>query len=112
VNLGKDVDLSGTIAVIGGGSTAFDAARVAIRKGAKEVHIFYRRTMEDMPADKSEIKEAMEEGVIIHELVRPLEFLGDKKVKQIKFIKMELSGFDSDGRKNRWISRIRNSWLM
>jgi NADH-quinone oxidoreductase subunit F len=99
VNLGKKVDLSGTVAVIGGGSTAFDAARVAIRKGASEVHIFYRRTMEDMPADKSEIKEAMEEGVVIHELVKPLEFLGDERVKQIRFIKNELSGFDSDGRK-------------
>ena len=99
VNLGKSINLEGVIAVIGGGSTAFDAARVAIRKGAKEVHIFYRRTMEDMPADQSEIKEALEEGVIIHELVRPIVFLGKSHVEQIKFIKMELSGFDSDGRK-------------
>jgi len=99
VNLGKRVNLEGVVAVIGGGSTAFDAARVAVRKGAKEVHIFYRRTMEDMPADKSEIKEAMEEGIQIHELVRPLEFLGKNHVNQIKFIRMELKGFDSDGRK-------------
>jgi len=99
VNLGKDIDLSGTIAVIGGGSTAFDAARVAVRKGASEVHIFYRRTIEDMPAGKSEIGEAAEEGVIVHELAWPLEFLGNERVKQVRFIKMELSGFDSDGRK-------------
>ncbi len=99
VNLGKSVNLEGIVAVIGGGSTAFDAARVAVRKGAKEVHIFYRRTMEDMPADQSEIDEAIEEGIVIHELVRPIAFLGKNHVNQIKFIKMELSGFDSDGRK-------------
>ncbi len=99
VNLGKKMDLEGIVAVIGGGSTAFDAARVSIRKGAKEVHIFYRRTCDDMPADPSEIQEAIEEGVIIHPLVRPLEFIGDTKVTQIKLIQMELSGFDFDGRK-------------
>jgi NADH-quinone oxidoreductase subunit F len=98
VNLGKNVNLKGIVAVIGGGSTAFDAARVAVRKGAKEVHIFYRRRMGDMPADQSEVKEAIEEGIVIHELVRPIAFLGKKHVDQIKFIKMELSGFDSDGR--------------
>lgn len=99
VNLGKHINLSGVVAVIGGGSTAFDAARVAVRKGAKEVHIFYRRTIEDMPADKSEIEEAIEEGIVVHELVRPVEFLGKKHVNQIKFTRMELKGFDSDGRK-------------
>lgn len=99
VNLGKSIDLKGIVAVIGGGSTAFDAARVAIRKGAKEVHILYRRSMEDMPADKPEIEEAIEEGVVIHELVRPVAFLGKNRVNQVKCIKMELSGFDSDGRK-------------
>jgi len=99
VNLGKEVDLSGVIAVIGGGSTAFDTARVAIRKGAKEVHILYRRTIDDMPADKREIAEAVEEGVIIHELVAPIEFIGDERVNKIKCYRMELSGFDNDGRK-------------
>lgn len=98
VNLGKEADLKGVVAVIGGGSTAFDAARVAVRKGAAEVHIFYRRTRDDMPADASEIHEAQEEGIRIHELVRPLEFIGDDKVQQIRFVRMELSGFDNDGR--------------
>lgn len=99
VNLGKEVDLSGIVAVIGGGSTAFDAARVAVRKGVKEVHILYRRTIEDMPADRREILEAMEEGVIIHELVAPISFIGNEKVEQIRCYRMELSGFDEDGRK-------------
>jgi len=99
INLGKDVDVSGVVAVIGGGSTAFDAARVAIRKGAKEVHVIYRRTSKDMPADQSEIIEAVEEGVIIHELLRPVALKGKECVNKVKCIKMELSGFDSDGRK-------------
>jgi len=99
VNLGKEVCIDGVVAIIGGGSTAFDAARVATRKGAKEVHILYRRTSEDMPADQSEIKEAVEEGIIIHELVRPIAILGKECVNQIRCIEMELSGFDSDGRR-------------
>ncbi len=99
VNLGKDVDLSGIVAVIGGGNTAIDSARVAIRKGAKEVHVLYRRALDDMPADKREVAEAKEEGVIFHELVAPIEFIGGKKVHKIRGFKMELSGFDNDGRK-------------
>jgi NADH-quinone oxidoreductase subunit F len=99
INLGKEIDIGGKVAIIGGGSTAFDAARVAVRKGAEEVHILYRRTSEDMPADESEIKEAIEEGIIIHELVRPVALLGKDRVNRIKCIKMELSGFDKDGRK-------------
>ena len=68
--------------------------------GAKEVHILYRRTIEDMPADKREIKEAMDEGVIIHQLVAPIEFVGSDRVRQVKCLRMEMSGFDSNGRKN------------
>jgi len=100
VNLGKPVKLNGIAAVIGGGNTAIDAARVAVRMGAKEVHILYRRTIEDMPADKREIKEAMDEGVIIHQLVAPIEFVGSDRVRQVKCLRMEMSGFDSNGRKN------------
>jgi NADH-quinone oxidoreductase subunit F len=99
VNLGKAVELNGIVAVIGGGNTAIDAARVAVRMGAKEVHILYRRAIEDMPADKREIKEAVDEGVIIHELVAPVEFIGVDRVTQVKCLRMELSGFDSNGRK-------------
>lgn len=99
VNLGKPVKLSGVAAVIGGGNTAIDAARVAVRLGAKEVHILYRRTIEDMPADKREIREAIDEGVIIHQLVAPVEFVGTDRVKQIKCLRMEMCGFDSNGRK-------------
>jgi len=99
VNLGRGVELNGIVAVIGGGNTAIDAARVAIRLGVDEVHVLYRRSLEDMPADKREIADAIEEGVIVHELVEPIEFIGNHKVKQVKCVRMELSGFDSDGRR-------------
>lgn len=107
VNLGRELDLKGVVAVIGGGNTAIDAARVAIRLGADEVHVLYRRNMEDMPADKREIADAVEEGVMVHELVEPVEFIGTDRVNQIKCMRMQLSGFDSDGRKKP--SRIAGS---
>ena len=99
VNLGKDVPVRGIVAVIGGGSTAMDAARVALRKGAAEVHILYRRGIEDMPADQREIHEAIEEGIQIHELVAPLYLAGSDRVEQVVCQKMMLKGFDSDGRR-------------
>jgi NADH-quinone oxidoreductase subunit F len=99
VNLGKKVDVSGVVAVIGGGNTAIDAARTAMRLGAAEVHILYRRNIGDMPADKREIRDALDEGVQMHELVAPVSFEGDGKVKKVNCIKMVLSGYDNTGRK-------------
>ncbi len=110
VNLNKDVSAQGIVVVIGGGNTAIDAARVALRKGAKEVHILYRRALEDMPADKREIMDAIEEGAILHTLVTPVKFVGDDKVAQIECVKMELKGFDSSGRKKP--KPIENSTFM
>jgi NADH-quinone oxidoreductase subunit F len=98
-NLGLDVTGKGVVAVIGGGSTAMDAARVALRKGASEVHILYRRGKDDMPADQREITEALEEGVQIHDLVEPLYFLGSNHVEKVVCQKMMLQGFDKDGRR-------------
>jgi len=99
VNLGKLKELSGKVAVIGGGNTAIDAARTAMRLGADEVHILYRRTEEDMPADCREIEEALEEGVQIHPLMAPVGFKGDGKIEFIECKQMKLCGFDSSGRK-------------
>ena len=99
INLGKDVKIQGVVAVIGGGSTAMDAARVALRKGASEVHILYRRGIEDMPAEKREVHEAIEEGVIIHELVEPLSFEGRVGVERVICQHMKLQGFDKEGRR-------------
>ncbi|SHJ51136.1 NADH-quinone oxidoreductase subunit F [Dethiosulfatibacter aminovorans DSM 17477] len=101
VNLNKEVPIGRKVAVIGGGNTAIDAARVALRMGAEEVHILYRRRIEDMPADKREIRDAMEEGIQIHELVMPLEIAGSSEngVEKIICSRINLEGFDSKGRR-------------
>ncbi|MBN2557496.1 MAG: FAD-dependent oxidoreductase [Clostridia bacterium] len=99
VHLGRLTEVSGRVIVIGGGNTAIDAARVALRLGADEVHILYRRTKKDMPADAREINDAMEEGVRIHQLMSPVAFRGNGKIEFVECQKMELRGFDSGGRK-------------
>ena len=98
-NLGRLTEVKGKVAVIGGGNTAIDASRVALRLGAEEVHIIYRRSEEDMPAEKREIADAVEEGVTVHTLLSPIAFLGDEKVTHVQCKKMTLSGFDTSGRK-------------
>ena len=77
-----------------------DAARTAKRLGA-EVHIVYRRTMEEMPARKEEIEHAIEEGIIMECLAGPLEFSGDEngKLTKVKLQKMELGEPDASGRR-------------
>jgi len=99
ISLNKKVKVKGIVAVIGGGNTAIDAARSALRLGAKEVHILYRRKMEEMPADRREIEDAIEEGVILHELVAPVRFVGDGKVTGIECVKMISGKFGKDGRR-------------
>jgi NADH-quinone oxidoreductase subunit F len=99
INLKKDVEVKGVVVVIGGGSTAVDAARSAIRLGAQKVHMLYRRTREEMPADKREIQDAIDEGVILHELVAPVRFIGNKNVSRIECIKMKPGRFGKDGRR-------------
>ena len=100
VNLGRKVDVGERVAVIGGGNTAIDAARTAVRLGAKEVTVLYRRLEEDMPADAREINDAIEEGVKIISLVAPVRIIGEKgKVKEIECLRMELNEFDSGGRR-------------
>ncbi|MCL6591478.1 MAG: FAD-dependent oxidoreductase [Firmicutes bacterium] len=100
VNLGHQVKVGGKVAVIGGGNTAIDAARVAVRLGAKEVTILYRRLEEDMPADPREVHEALAEGVKIAPLVAPVRISGqDGQVREITCVKMELQEFDESGRR-------------
>ena len=99
VNMGKQVDVHGTVAVIGGGNTAIDAARTAIRLGARKVHILYRRTREEMPADKREIQDALDEGIILQELVAPVRFVGYGKVTRIECVRMMPGKFGKDGRR-------------
>ncbi|WP_276515017.1 NADH-quinone oxidoreductase subunit NuoF [Vallitalea guaymasensis] len=99
VNKGKDVKVGKKVAIIGGGNTAIDAARVALRLGAKEIHILYRRNIEDMPAERREVEEALEEGIIIHTLVSPIEIIGEDHVEKIKLVKLEQGNFDVTGRR-------------
>ncbi len=90
-----------TVCVIGGGNTAIDSARTALRIGAEKVIILYRRTRDAMPAYKEEIIEAVEEGVEILELVSPVKILEGKdgKVSGVQCKKMTLGDFDSSGRR-------------
>ncbi|SMP68151.1 molybdopterin-dependent oxidoreductase [Anoxynatronum buryatiense] len=88
------------VAVVGGGNTAMDACRTAIRLGAKEVINLYRRTREEMPAEEIEIVEAEEEGVTFKFLVSPIEVLGENgKATAIRLQKMELGEPDASGRR-------------
>ncbi|MBK9374435.1 MAG: FAD-dependent oxidoreductase [Holophagales bacterium] len=98
-NLGRKVEIGLNVVVIGGGSTAFDAARTVLRLGAQKVTVLYRRQVEDMPADPREIEEAREEGIVILPLVAPVEFLGNGSVTGVKCVRMELKGFDDGGRR-------------
>ncbi len=101
LNLGKEIKLDGkSIAVIGGGNVAMDVARSAIRKGAKEVHVVYRRTREDMPAMKEEIEDAIKEGVKISYLASPTRIMGKRgKVSRIECIQVTTGEFDASGRR-------------
>jgi glutamate synthase (NADPH/NADH) small chain len=89
------------VAVIGGGDTAVDCARSAIRLGAKDVTIVYRRTEAEMPGNKVERHTCVEEGVNIEYLKAPVEYLGDEsgRVKGMKVVRMELGEPDRSGRR-------------
>ncbi|MGI6140624.1 MAG: FAD-dependent oxidoreductase [Caldicoprobacterales bacterium] len=103
VKLYNSVDLNNkVVAVIGGGNTAIDSARTAVRLGAKKVMLLYRRTREFMPAYDTEIEEALHEGVELHELVSPVRFISDKRgnVAKIECVRRQLSNFDNKGRRN------------
>jgi glutamate synthase (NADPH/NADH) small chain len=88
------------VAVIGGGNTAMDAARSALRLGAEKVYVVYRRTRKEMPAREDEIINAEEEGVEFVFLVQPVEFIGsgEGSVSKIKLMKMILGELDETGR--------------
>ncbi len=90
-----------SVAVVGGGNVAMDAARSALRLGAEKVYIIYRRSMEELPARKEEIHHAMEEGVEFKLLCAPLEILNDGNghVKGIRCQNMELGEPDASGRR-------------
>ncbi len=99
VNLGEQVRLTGDVLVVGGGSTAMDAARTALRVGAQHVHILYRRTREDMPAQHEELRAAEHEGVQIDTLVTPVEVQRTNgRMTGVRCVRLAVGGRDADGR--------------
>lgn len=88
------------VGVVGCGNVAMDSARCALRHGAKNVYILYRRTRDCAPARNEEIKHAEEEGIIFEEMVSPKRILGDEEgwIKAVELIKTEFKGKDKSGR--------------
>ncbi len=101
VNLGGRPDLGKNVAVVGGGNVAMDACRTAVRCGAENVYVIYRRTRAEAPAEDLEIEEAIEEGVNFKWLTNPAEIIGENgKVVKIKLQVMELGEPDASGRRS------------
>ena len=100
VNLGNKPEIGKSCAVIGGGNVAMDVCRTAVRLGAKNTYIIYRRSADELPADPEEVKEAIEEGVQFRYLNAPVAIEGkDGKVVSLKVEIMELGEPDEKGRR-------------
>jgi formate dehydrogenase major subunit len=99
VNNNLPTGIGTRVAVIGGGNTAMDACRCALRLGAKSVSIVYRRSREEMPAQDIEIQEAMEEGVEFLFLMAPKTVVGTERVEALECEKMLLGEPDASGRR-------------
>ncbi|MBQ6066114.1 MAG: FAD-dependent oxidoreductase [Clostridia bacterium] len=100
IALGGKPAIGKKTAIVGGGNTAMDACRSAVRLGAEEVSVVYRRTRAEMPAEDIEIKEAEEEGVLFRFLTNPAEIIGeDGRVKAVKLQVMRLGEPDDRGRR-------------
>lgn len=97
----EEIGMGRKVAIVGGGNTAMDACRTAVRLGAEEVYNIYRRTKDEMPADMVEIEEAEEEGVIFKNLTNPIEVVKDENghVKEVVLQVMELGEPDASGRR-------------
>jgi NADPH-dependent glutamate synthase beta subunit-like oxidoreductase/coenzyme F420-reducing hydrogenase delta subunit/NAD-dependent dihydropyrimidine dehydrogenase PreA subunit len=99
INLGLKPSLGRRVAVVGGGNVAIDAARTVARLGTKKVTILYRRSRDEMPADPTEVKLALEEGVDINFLVAPTKIKREKGKLRVTCIRMELGEPDASGRR-------------
>lgn len=100
VNQDKPIDAGNNVVVIGGGDTAIDAARVALRLGSEKVTILYRRTRQEMPAIEEEIVGAEDEGIVFHFLAAPLEIHKENgKAVSMRCQRMELGEPDASGRR-------------
>ena len=99
INMGNKVGAGSKVAVVGGGNVAIDASRSAIRLGAREVTIIYRRTRTEMPASEEEIEEALLEGVKIEFLAAPTRIERKNAALELTCIRMELGVADNSGRR-------------
>jgi len=101
VNLGERVEMGQRVLVVGGGNTAIDAARSALRIGAREVTMLYRRSRAEMPANEWEIEEAEQEGVKLELLTQPVEVLSDSggRITGLRCVRMRLGEPDASGRR-------------
>jgi len=100
INMGIPMDLGEKMVVVGGGNVAMDCVRSALRMGVKEVHIVYRRSRNEMPADHEELEAAEKEGVVFHYLTHPTRVIAeDGKVTGIELLRMELGDPDESGRR-------------
>jgi NADH-quinone oxidoreductase subunit F len=100
INLGKRIEMGKKVAVVGGGNVALDVARSALRLGTRRVGIYYRRSINEMPAIREEVGEAIQEGVKIHFLVSPLRIIGKGgRVAEMDCIRMKLGEPDRSGRR-------------
>jgi formate dehydrogenase beta subunit len=99
VRLGKAVNVGKKVAIIGGGNSAVDSARTALRLGAREAVVFYRRSQTEMPATREEIEEALNEGVEFHCLAAPIRVISRNGVAEVEFVRTELGMLDDSGRR-------------
>ncbi|MBK5960873.1 oxidoreductase [Rhodoplanes elegans] len=96
----QTVSLSGEVIVVGGGNVAMDCARSALRMGADKVHVVYRRTREDMPADSEEVEAAIAEGVVFHFLTNPVRIVSaDGRITGVELATMRQTEPDRHGRR-------------
>jgi dihydropyrimidine dehydrogenase (NAD+) subunit PreT len=99
IKTGRAPEVGRRVAVIGGGNTAIDVAREAVRLGASEVTLLYRRTEADMPAYPHEVEEAREEGVRFEWLTLPVCFLGERRLEGVECRRARLGDPDESGRR-------------
>jgi NADPH-dependent glutamate synthase beta subunit-like oxidoreductase/ferredoxin len=99
INQGKKVNVGAKVAVIGGGNAAIDAARTALRLGANNVTVLYRRSWNEMPANMSEVEEAIAEGVGIQFMTTPVKITADGGKLKMACVRLQLGPVDTSGRR-------------
>ena len=104
VNLEGGVKMSGHVVVLGGGNTAMDCARSAMRAGAERVTVAYRRTLLEMPAIREEIEEAEHEGIVLRMQCQPVAFHGSGAVREIELAEVDMGELDDSGRRRPVVS--------